>query len=106
MKGNLRHIIISYFLMFLIQAPALLQLEHIFDNDHGIVYRQDTAEIHNVSTTHCGSLHKNLNYIYWVEHPVFHFEQAFLYFNIDQLVPDRIYLFNIKYYQLRAPPCA
>ena len=106
MRKKMRHIIISYILLFVMQAPMLLQLEHIFDNEHGVVYKQNTAEIHKVPTTDCAVFHKHLNYIYWIEQPVFLFEQSHVYFEINQAIPDKIYLFSLRQFQLRAPPCA
>ncbi len=105
MKKNLRHIIISYFLLFVLQAPTLLQLEHVFDNNHGVVYKQNTAEIHKVPTSDCAIFHKHLDYVYWLDHPVFLFEYSETYFDINQAIPDKIYLSSPRHFQLRAPPC-
>jgi hypothetical protein len=104
MNKNQRHHIIAYFLIAIMTIPSLWQLEHVFDNDHGIVYYQLSGKIHKVSDSNCGSLHKSLQFVYWDKIPVI---TTFSPQNYSGIIvqKDIDYHYNgLVSYLLRAPP--
>ena len=70
MKKKNSHIIISYILLVLIQLPGLWQLEHVFDNDHGIVYQNEKTDFQNPIDNSCMVLHTHWSYVSWIDIPV------------------------------------
>ena len=104
MKSKLTHIIIAYFLIGSLVIPPLLQLEHIFDNSHGIVYLQDKANLQDISSNYCGDLHKVFSFHYVVNAFAFDFsiphQDNVLYTNWF----DFYRLKKLTFFSLRAPP--
>jgi len=102
-KKNYKHIAIAYFFVLLIQLPSLWQLEHLFANDHGIVYHQNTEQFQKVDNN-CGSLHKQLHYIYWFDLPIFSINGHQIITILPDVLPQIVPQKSIKYFSLRAPP--
>lgn len=57
-----RQTFIAWLLIAVISLPSLWQLEHVFDNDHGIIYKKYQTEITSASDTYCNVFHKQLNF--------------------------------------------
>ncbi len=104
MNSKSKHITSAYLLMLLFLLPQLWQLEHVFDNDHGIVYHSDHAQIQTISNQFCGQLHKTLK---------FHSLKPPVVDNLDQpqtnslgikFSAPRLYLYTLVSFHLRAPP--
>jgi hypothetical protein len=103
MKKNTKNIIIAYFFVALIQLPSIWQLEHVFDNDHGIIYHSNSEQFQKINSN-CSALHKQLNYVYWFNWQIFSFVKPKLYFEIEIKLPQIVSKKNIYDFSLRAPP--
>ena len=103
MQTKTKHIIIAYFFVALIQLPSIWQLEHLFDNDHGVLYHSDEVQFHKIDIS-CGSLHKQLNYVYWFHWQVFKLEIPQQYYKIAIDFPEVVSNKNLRHFSLRAPP--
>ena len=104
MKNKLSHIIFSYLLIGVMVLPPLLQLEHIFDNDHGIVYRLEGKNIQNHTNTYCGDLHKIMHFVYIQSSQTIRLNPPTPYFSIDESLTDNYYRTFVRFLSLRAPP--
>ena len=84
--------------------PPLLQLEHIFDNDHGIVYKLEGKNIQNTSNNYCGDLHKIMHFVYVQSSQIILLNPPTQYFSIDESPTDNYYRTLVRFQSLRAPP--
>ena len=104
MSYKIKHIILSRILLLALILPPLWQLEHVFDNDHGIVFQQDNDSIHNIYDNSCASLHKQFQF-----HSVF---SLFIYQTLEidfpilknTILPRKPYVYKLHDFALRAPP--
>ena len=96
--------IIAYLLIAIMTVPSLWQLEHIFDNDHGIVYHRSSTEIVANTGNSCGSLHKSLQYIYWHKIPVINTLITVVFSDVPVQKPVNYHLPRQRSFLLRAPP--
>ena len=103
MKKNYKHIAIAYFFVLLIQLPNLWQLEHVFDNDHGVIYHQNTEQFQKVDNS-CGSLHKQLHYVYMFDLLHFRIIEHQTIIILPDALPQIVAQKSIKHFSLRAPP--
>ncbi len=104
MTKKQRHIIFSWLLILALVIPPLWQLEHVFDNSHGIVYKSDHQEIKKNPKDFCGPLHKQLQFhsvlnLYFFDTPNF---PAIILINSD--FPEIPHIKFIPAFSLRAPP--
>jgi len=99
-----KHLIFSWLLILALVVPPLWQLEHVFDNHHGIVYKSDHQEIKKNPKDFCGPLHKQLLFhsvlnLYFFK--TFDF-QALVLENSD--FPEIPHIKFIPAFSLRGPP--
>jgi hypothetical protein len=103
LQTKTKHIIIAYFFVALIQLPSIWQLEHLFDNDHGVLYHSSHSQFQKIDNS-CGSLHKQLNYVYWFNGQIFHLDLPRQYYTIAIDLPQVVSTKILRHFSLRAPP--
>ncbi len=99
-----KHIILSRLLILALILPPLWQLEHIFDNNHGIVYHQNTNTIHAVYDNSCAPLHKHFQFFSVFNG--FFFKTLKIDFPTvkNSILPRKPYVYTLYTFGLRAPP--
>ena len=104
MKPQFRHIITAYFLVAVFSLPMLWQLEHVFDNSHGIVYQTAKQNIQKKQADNCNLLHKQLLSVFWFESPVYKLLKPFQNYKIVITTHSDYHLSPYYSIQDRAPP--
>ena len=99
-----KHIILSRVLLALFILPSLWQLEHVFDNNHGVVYGQTHQQIHKTSDTSCALLHKQLKFHSTLDFFVFKTFEKILLEKNNTVFPEKLFLSYTTPVFLRAPP--
>ena len=99
-----KHIILSRLLLLALILPPLWQLEHAFDNNHGIIYHQNTDTIHTVYDNSCAPLHKHFQFFSIFNG--FFFQSIKIDFPVlnNSILPSKPYVYTVCVIALRAPP--
>ena len=99
-----KHIILSRLLLLALVLPPLWQLEHIFDNNHGIVFHQDNNTIHTIYDNSCAPLHKHFQF--FSVFSGFFFESLKVDIPVlkNSILPSKPYIYTVCVIALRAPP--
>jgi hypothetical protein len=104
MKTPKKHMIIARLLISLLVIPSLWQLEHTFNNQHGIVYHQEIPQLTHVSDASCAIFHKQLIFNATIPVPEFQILLSILESKINISFPDKVILATTYDFHLRAPP--
>jgi len=104
MKTTRKNIIFSRLLLILLILPSLWQLEHVFDNDHGVVYYQNQINFSKEYNASCFALHKQLIFQSTFNLFVYAPFTPNIFQDVNIELPTRIYLRTVKLFSLRAPP--
>ncbi len=99
-----KHIIISWLLISVILIPSVWQLEHVFNNNHGIVYRHNHFDFSQVSDAYCAVFHKQLQFNTLVNTFVFKVKEPVFFNLINDFLPAPVPVFKLRHFALRAPP--
>jgi len=104
MKPQFRHIITAYLLVAVFSLPMLWQLEHVFDNAHGIVFQTEKQNIQKEQTDNCYFLHKQILSVFWLDSFVYSLFIPFQNYKILITTHSGYYLSPYYFIQGRAPP--
>ncbi len=104
MAHKTKHIILTRLLLFVLIVPPFWQLEHTFNNSHGVLYHQNADTIHSVYDNSCAPLHKHFQF--HSVYNVFFFQTLELKSSVkkNSLLPQKPYIFSLRTFVLRAPP--
>jgi len=95
---------IAYLLIAVLIIPSVWQLEHVFDNDHGIVYKTGQTNIQKISGQNCSVFHKQLKFQTTGPFFIIDIFSPNRFVKINTVLPQPLYIFSTQYFSLRAPP--
>ncbi len=99
-----KHIIISWLLLVILIIPSVWQLEHVFDNNHGVVYKQNHLDFKVISDASCAALHKQLQFHSTLKVFVFKPIDKDFFTPSNMYLPAMVSLSKLYQFSLRVPP--